>query len=371
MENTVAMTQCYDYQQEKVDTAVEKAVNLLGGIETFVKPGDKVLLKPNLVSPLKPEKMATTHPTVIQAICKLLKKVGAEIWIGDSGVHGTSKIFAACGIEEVARKYDCKICDIDRYETDFVFKKSNRLMKKVPVSKYVTEADVVINIPKVKIHAGVLYTGAVKNLYGTIVGKKKTEIHANTQTMDNFYLVLLDILNAVKPQLTIMDGIYGMEGNGPTNGTPAKTGMILASRNAAALDVIAVEQIGLNLKDIGYLTKAVELGFSPLRKEIQVVGDSVPMVKYKYPVKALVVLGKIIMKITPPIYNALLKPVPKFLKDKCIRCQECIKICPTEALTMDKLPIVDRKKCVSCFCCHEACLYNVIVRSDEKKRNRR
>ncbi|MCK4258978.1 MAG: DUF362 domain-containing protein [Halanaerobiales bacterium] len=370
MKNTVAMAKCYEYDQKKVDQAVNKVIDHLGGIENFVKPGDKVLLKPNLVSPLKPEKMATTHPAVLEAICKILKKVGAEIWIGDSGVHGTSKIFTVTGVEEVAKKYDCKICDIDRYEIDYVINEENILLKRIPLSKYITEADVVINIPKVKIHAGMVYTGAVKNLYGTIVGKNKSNIHGNTQTVDNFNLVLLDILNTVKPQLTIMDGIVGMEGNGPTNGSPKQTGMILASQNPTALDLVAIEQIGLKLKEIGYLVKAVEYDFSPKRNEITVVGDDVPPVKYKHPSRVLVWLGDVIMKIVPPIYNAFLKPIPVFKKDSCTQCKLCLKICPVNAITIKDIPEVDKKKCISCFCCHEACLSNAIIRSDEKKKKK-
>lgn len=367
MRNLVAKVKCDAYNLAQVEAGIRKIFDQLGNIEAVLAKGKKVLLKPNLVSPLPPEKAATTHPVVLEALVKILQDMGIEeIWIGDAGVHGTPKIFSICGINEIAEKYGCKVCDFDRYEIDEVFEDTNKYMKKLPISKYVTEADVIINIPKVKIHHAEIYTGAIKNLYGTLVGKNKMQIHARTQTKDNFEEVLVDVLNTVKPQIHIMDGIIGMEGNGPANGKPVQTGMLLGSYNAVALDIVAIRQIGIDLKEVTYVEKAIRRGLGPKAEEVQEIGDDIPIVVYERPTVALKMLGRVAQRLMPVFYY-LFKPVPVFDPSNCTKCGICKEICPVEAITIKDLPAVDKKLCISCFCCQEACFSDAIERSDIKK----
>ncbi|WP_432402611.1 DUF362 domain-containing protein [Wukongibacter sp. M2B1] len=368
MDNVVARVECDDYDLEKVENAIKSALEMMGNIDNLIKKENKVLLKPNLVSPLTPEKAATTHPVVIEAMVRILKDMGVtEIWIGDSGVHGTPKIFSTCGINGLAEKYGCKVCDFDNYDIDEVFEESNKYMKKLPLSKYITEADVIINMPKLKIHHAEVYTGAIKNMYGSIVGKNKMQIHAKTQTKDNFQHVLVDVLNTTKPDIYIMDGIVGMEGNGPANGKPIETNMILASYNAVAMDIVGAKQIGIDIKEVGYIVKAIKRGLGPSSKDVKVVGDDIPVVVYDRPAVALKVLGRISQRLMPVFYY-FFKPVPKFNEDSCTKCAICKEICPVNAIDMKKFPVVDKKLCISCFCCQEACFNDAIERSDMKKK---
>ncbi|MCG8539552.1 MAG: DUF362 domain-containing protein [Clostridia bacterium] len=368
MNNIVAKVECRSYDLHKVERSIELALKQIGNIDKVLKKGKKVLLKPNLVSPLPPEKAATTHPVVIEAVIRLLKDMGIEdIWIGDSGVHGTPKIFSICGMNDLAERYGCKICDFDNYYTDEIFEESNKYMKRLPLSKYITEADVIINIPKIKIHHAEVYTGAIKNMYGSIVGKNKMQIHAKTQTKDNFQHVLVDVLNSTKPDICIMDGIEGMEGNGPANGKPIKTNMILASYNAVAMDIVGAKQIGIDIKEVGYIVKAIKRGLGPRIKDVKEIGDYIPVIVYDRPAIALKILGRVAQRLMPVFYY-LFKPVPKFDPVNCTKCGICQEICPIDAIKMNTLPTVDKKLCISCFCCQEACFSDAIERSDVKKK---
>jgi len=366
--NIVAKVKCSSYDLHKVEDSIKSALKQIGNVDKVLKKGKKILLKPNLVSPLTPEKAATTHPIVIEAVIRILKEMEIEdIWIGDSGVHGTPKIFSVCGINDLADKYGCKVCDFDNYLTNEVFEESNKYMKRLPLSKYITEADVIINIPKLKIHHAEVYTGAIKNMYGSVVGKNKMQIHARTQTKDNFQHVLVDVLNATKPDICIMDGIVGMEGNGPANGKPVETNIILASYNAVAMDIVAAKQIGIDVKEVGYILKAIKRGLGPKVQDVNEIGDDIPVVIYDRPTVALKVLGRVAQKLMPVFYY-LFKPVPKFSEINCTRCEICKEICPVKAIDMKTLPVVDKKLCISCFCCQEACFSDAIERSDAKSK---
>ncbi|SKC76444.1 DUF362 domain-containing protein [Maledivibacter halophilus] len=371
MNNLVSKVKCTSYNLDKVENAIKLSLNQIGNIENVIKEDSKVLLKPNLVSPLPPEKAATTHPVVIEAMIRILKGIGVkEIWIGDSGVHGTPKIFSICGMNDLAKKYGCKICDFDNYYIDEIYEESNKYMKRLPLSKYITESDVIINMPKIKIHHAETYTGAIKNMYGSIVGKNKMQIHARTQTKDNFQHVLVDVLNSTKPNLCIMDAIVGMEGNGPANGKPIETNMILTSYNAVAMDIVAARQIGIDVKEVGYIEKAIKRGLGPKVQEVKEIGDKLPVITYDRPAVALKFLGRFAQKLMPVFYY-LFKPVPKFDPIKCIECGICKEICPVNAIRMEKIPVVDKKLCISCFCCQEACFSDAIERSDVKKEKKK
>lgn len=368
LNSAVIRKRCDVYETEQLERHI---TDMLDGLEFNKKielRDKKVLIKPNLVSPIKPEKGVTTHPVIVEAVIRYLLKAGVrDIGIGDSGMHGTEKIFSVTGMNEIARKYQCRICDFDRYETVNEIRSENRFLKEIPLTKYLKEADIVINIPKLKIHHAFMYTGAIKNIYGTVPGKNKLLIHAKAGNVERFEDILIDIFNTVQPTVHILDGIVGLEGNGPCNGTPIQTGLLLASYDAFALDVVACSQIGLDYKTIGYLNKYEKRKGHFSKASIQVIGDSVEKKEYDKPDILFKNLPNLIGKFLPAIYQYF-KPVPRFSATKCKSCNICVETCPVKALYMDKLPVVDKKKCISCFCCQEACFSDAIVRSDAAAR---
>ncbi len=364
----VSMRKCETYDSPVLEILIQSMLDDICNTKELFTKGKKILIKPNLVSPVAPEKAATTHPAMVEAVVKILLAHGVEeIWIGDSGIHGTDKIFKVCGMTRIAEEHGCKICDFDNYEIDRIQNPSNVILKKIPMSKYISECDLVINMPKTKIHHAVLYTGAIKNLYGTIVGKNKMKLHANLGTKDNFENALLDLYSNINPEITIMDGIVGMEGNGPANGKPIKSNMILASTNGLALDIVAMRQIGIKVKEVGYIEKGIERGIGPKETDIKVVGDTVEKVKYDKPSGFLIKFNGWAEQVTPLIYK-FFKPIPVFDNNKCVKCGICAEICPANAIVLPDIPKVDRVTCISCFCCQEACFSDAITRSDSKKK---
>lgn len=364
----VAIKSCEIYDVDLIEMHLREMLEEVYDLKANIHDKSKVLIKPNLVSPLTPDKAATTHPAVVEAVVRILKSVGAKnIWIGDSGIHGTSKIFEVCGMNDIAKRYDCQICDFDSEAIDHIQNQDNLILKNIPLTHFINDCDLIINMPKTKIHHAVLYTGAIKNLYGTIVGKNKMKLHANLGTKDNFENALLDLYTTVSPTINIMDGIVGMEGNGPANGKPVHSNMILASTNGLALDIVAMSQIGIGVKDVGYIEKGLKRNMGPRPSDIEIVGDQIPAVAYEKPSAFLVKLNGFVERVTPSIYQHM-KPIPKFDKDKCVKCEICEEICPVDAIEMNGLPQVSKKECISCFCCQEACFSDAIVRSDSKKK---
>jgi uncharacterized protein (DUF362 family) len=240
----VSIVKCEDYNYEKVKNAVRSSFNNLGGIHTFITPSDKVLLKVNLLIRRRPEKAATTHPSIVQAIAELVIEAGGKPIIGDSpgGYHFYKKeilksVYETCGMIEAAERsgadlnYNTEVVDIPYPE--------GKVIKNIKTIKPLLKADKVINVPKVKTHMMTVYSGAVKNLFGIIPGSFKAEYHLRFEDTMDFSNLLIDLCLFAKPVLTIMDAVIGMEGYGPTNGNPKQVGLIIAGTNPYELDIIA------------------------------------------------------------------------------------------------------------------------------------
>lgn len=367
MENIVIQRKCDSYEYGKIYSHISYILDQLKFSELYELKGKSILIKPNLVAPMEPEKAVTTHPNIVRAVVEYLVQHGAEqIGIGDSGLQTDDKIYETTGMNQIANEFGCQICKFDKYEVVTCNNAENKVLKFVPLSKYVVDADIVIDIPKLKIHHAYIYTGAVKNIFGTVPGGNKLKIHAAAGKNSKFEETLVDIYKTVKPTICILDGIIGLEGNGPCNGTPVQSNLLLGSYNGLALDIVACSVIGVDYTEVGYLKKFVEREKGNIVQDIVVYGDDVEVTKYNRPnliYKKMPILFEIFV---PPLYR-LIKPVPKFDTDICIKCGICVRTCPVKALTLDNYPVVNKKKCISCFCCQEACRSNAINRSDAKK----
>lgn len=341
----VAIVKCESYEQEKVDKAVKEALNLIG---FKFKKGIKVLLKPNLIAPFKPERAATTHPSILIALCKILKKKNAKIYIGDSpGWPNVKAVMDTSGMSRVAEEYGAELLNFNSSKKIDLMNEQNKWLKKVTLPKIIKDVDVIINLPKLKTHTFTRYTGAVKNLYGFIAGGKKGYYHLITGTEKRFAEMLLDLHSFVKPRLTIMDAVIGMEGNGPTAGRPKQTGLILASEDCTALDIVASEIIGYKQDDILTITGAKERGFN---EKIEKAGLPDIKILYKKPFR-------LHQRILPKFITDLVYKDRIMINDqKCKKCLVCYNQCPAKAIELKKGVLkINEKKCIRCYCCHELC----------------
>jgi uncharacterized protein (DUF362 family)/Pyruvate/2-oxoacid:ferredoxin oxidoreductase delta subunit len=353
----ISLIRCERYDQPELDRAVRRAVDLLGGISRFVKSGDRVLLKPNLLAARSPEKRVTTDPGVVRSVARMVMEAGGRPWIADSpAVESFKKVAQATEMDRVAEDLGIELKGMDRSTP--VPHAGKGLFRKLEVSADALEADVVINLPKLKTHSQMLLTLGVKNLFGTIVAQRKAEWHYMVGVnRDTFASLLLEIYKAVHPALTILDGVWAMEGHGPSNGRPKHLNLIAAADDAVALDVIICHLLGVSLSDFPLYRAAKDRGTGETNlKRIDILGDDPG---------GFVVDGFDIPKLDsvsllPNAFDwfakryLVSKPIQE--KDTCAGCGQCAEICPAEAIQLGQRKIdFDYDRCIRCYCCQEVC----------------
>ncbi|MBS1406787.1 MAG: DUF362 domain-containing protein [Christensenellaceae bacterium] len=360
MENyDVAVVRCKTYDVEAVKPALEEAVNAVNGLD-FVMPGMKIIIKPNLVSFKKPDAAATTHPALLEALVEMLLARGADVTIGDSpgGPHSLpllNRVYTATGMDRV-EKLGAKLNrNMNEKTVDFP---EGKVLKNFTYTEYLDEADAIIDFCKLKSHGMLGMSAAVKNLFGTIPGLKKPEVHYKFQNDAEFADMLVDLNEYFKPRLAICDAVVGMEGNGPTAGTPRQIGAIIASKSTYYADVVGAELIGMNIDGLPTLQAAYERGFAPASsKNLRVYGDirALTVDDFKAPpVRGLSFMRK--GNVLHFISKAALEHKPTLKKRLCVGCGECARMCPAKAIEMkNKKPHINREKCIRCFCCQEFC----------------
>jgi uncharacterized protein (DUF362 family)/Pyruvate/2-oxoacid:ferredoxin oxidoreductase delta subunit len=355
-----AIIKCVDYQQNRVDKAVRESLNLLGGIEHYVWPGAKVLIKPNLITVRRPDEAATTHPAVVKALIQVVQAAGGLVTIADSPGGPFShkrleEIYAASGMDQVAAETGAHL-NYDLSAVNLPHPKG-RLLKGVTVIKAVAEADVVITVPKLKTHTLTGLTGAVKVTFGAVPSPLKTEYHLRMPKIGDFSQALLDICTLVNPRLTVMDAVVGMEGEGPSAGDPRPIGAILASTDSLACDVTAAALVGLDPLAVSTTRTAVRLGLtSGQLADIELVGDPLSEVRIDSfrPASTWLATNRI-SEFLLNLYGRLAGPRP-VINSNCDGCRTCLRNCPPQAITMvNKRPVVDYGTCIRCFCCQELC----------------
>lgn len=360
MENyDVAVVRCKTYNVEAVKPALEEALNAVNGLD-FVMPGMKIIIKPNLVSFKKPDEAATTHPALLEALVEMLLARGAGVTIGDSpgGPHSLpllNRVYAATGMDRL-EKLGAKLNrNMNEKTVDFP---EGKVLKNFTYTEYLDEADAIIDFCKLKSHGMLGMSAAVKNLFGTIPGLKKPEVHYKFQNDAEFADMLVDLNEYFKPRLAICDAVVGMEGNGPTAGTPRQIGAIIASKSTYYADVVGAELIGMNIDGLPTLQAAYERGFAPASsKNLRVYGDirALTVDDFKAPpVRGLSFMRK--GNVLHFISKAALEHKPTLKKRLCVGCGECARMCPAKAIEMkNKKPHINREKCIRCFCCQEFC----------------
>ena len=359
----VSINKCDSYDDQMVRKAIEASVAPLGGLESVVADADRVLLKLNLLSAKSPEAAVTTHPAIVKATVELVQELGATAVVGDSPGGGSTAasyktLLEKTGIQEVVDDTGCQLVRFDEAKLEAASQKA-KTFKKLTLAKAVTEADVIIGLPKLKTHNLTYYTGAVKLLYGYIPGMFKTEYHLHTaRDINTFADLLLDLHEMYPPAITVMDAIVGMEGAGPSNGNPRKIGLVLASKSCTALDYVAVTIAGFDPTSVPTVRLAQERGVGPARLEdIRILGEQVqPLVMEDFEKTLTTSLSR-----APPF---LINGLKRFIAAKpvvdasnCKRCGECFKACPPKAIAFTKArgPGINYSKCIRCYCCQELC----------------
>jgi len=358
----VAIIRCNSYDTEVVNAAIERGVNLLGGISAFITPGETILLKPNLVAADPPEKCSTTHPAVMEGILHLLSKEPVTVTYGDSpGFHSPQHAAKKSGLAKVANKYQINLADFVNGKD--VFNEGSLQNKVLHIANGVLEADGLISLPKLKTHGLQKMTGAIKNQFGCVPGPLKGEMHVKLPNAIDFAQMLVDLNTYVKPRLYIMDGIMAMEGNGPRGGSPLQMNVLLFSNDPVALDAVVCRLVDLDpsLVPTTQMGQAVGLG-TYLEEEIDLLGDDLQQFKqvnFDVDRQALKPFKKgFIAKFT----NTLLVPKPYIKEEDCVKCGVCVLMCPVEgkAINWNKgdktiAPIYNYNKCIRCYCCQEMC----------------
>lgn len=360
MKEKVAIVSCPDYTYERVLGAVKKSTDLLGGLGHFIKPGDQVLIKPNLLSGRPPEKAVTTHPNVVKATIQLVKEAGGLPFLGDSpGGGNLPKVAEKAGIKEVAVEMDCpiveftEVCEVEGTE--------GRTFKKLEVAKTALDADVLISLPKVKTHGLTLLTLGIKNMFGCVPGMfRKTQWHLKAgANPSHFSEMLVDLYGIIRPELTIVDGIMAMEGNGPNMGKPRQLGLLFAGIDCVALDAVITEVLSLPIEEVLTTKIAVEkgVGIGDL-KRIEVLGEKIEDVRIKgFQTPKGFSPDYLFVNLLQGLLKQSMTPRPVWIQDKCKACGTCVDACPPKAIQLEEKEKIriNYKGCIRCFCCSEIC----------------
>ena len=355
MSPAVSIIKSHTYDEEEVLKGLRHSIDFIGGMKSFVRKGDRVLLKPNLLIGKPPEKAVSTHPSIVRAVIQLAREAGGVPLIGDSpAVGSTARAAEKAGIKKIAEKMDCPIVEFNRPVSSPEGRA--RIFKQLEIDQTVLEADVVINLPKWKTHGMMLLTLGVKNLFGCIPGPRKALWHLKAgEDRKIFGQLLIDLYRIIRPSLTILDGIIGMEGNGPTSGRPIALGLLLASTDTLSLDQVVCDLLGIPRKTL--LTNWVALEQGMGRDEIEVLGEKVEKVKishFEFPPSSRTD-WKFPGFIRKALSNALTSR-PFVEKERCKACNHCLEICPPKALEQKGESLVfDYGRCIRCFCCQEVC----------------
>lgn len=393
----VAIVYCDSYDEDKVYNALKNGIDAIGGIESFVRTDERILVKPNFLVAAKPDKAIITHPSVIRGMLRILKEHGYEqVMCGDSPGHGSlENALHSAELTEAISQFGYSQADMG---TEVLVDYPEGITaKQFYFAKAVTEADAIIGLSKMKTHALEKITGAVKNMYGLICGYRKAAGHVSYPNASMFARMLADIHRATPQRLHIMDGIVAMEGNGPASGSPVAMNVLLFSADPVAIDTVFSTLVNVDPQLIPTNAQGEQLGIgscSPERIEILEVcpknrsgadygtGDETKQagaftVNIITPEEAFARYGsasfdvdrtgakKTFLSRFSDIMTSFARR-PYIDAALCIKCGICTEHCPVPSKAVDfkngrqKPPVYDYRKCIRCYCCQEMCPQHAI-----------
>ena len=362
MNNIVYLKQCDTYEERKVMEAVAEIISHFGGVDKVLERGKNILIKPNLLMARAPEGATTAHPEVVYAVAKLFCDAGANVTIADSpgGPYTNSsmkKVYAQCGMDRAAQRAQAMLNE-DLSSKKIAYQGiQNRTFELITP---VLQADTIINIAKAKTHMLTYYTGAVKNLFGTIAGLNKAVCHAKMPDAADFCEYLVDLCMYHKPAINMIDAVEGMDGKGPSGGRVRKVGVIAAGENPFACDLAMMHIVGLNHKRSPVHKVAVKHGLVAEEPEqLTLLGDAFPPITEPFLPAVQHTVAQGTMRFLPGFMQRILEPImikyPKITR-RCVGCADCARACPKQAIVVvNRRAQIDKSKCIKCYCCHELC----------------
>lgn len=263
----VSLIKAQSYNLKELRLSLEKLLAPLGGISAFVKSGDRVLLKPNLLTASRPTKECTTRKEIVYCVAQMVQEVGGKPFMGDSPAFGSAKgVAKANGYLPLCEELNLPIIEFNGHKYSI----NNDNFQHLRLSKEAMEADVVINLPKIKSHMQLTMTMGVKNLFGCVPGKMKAWWHMEAgKDANRFGEMLVETAKAIQPDLTIIDGIIAHEGNGPSAGEPRELGILGASRDVFGLDVAIADILNVSSEIVPTLVAQKKLGLCSDVKKIE------------------------------------------------------------------------------------------------------
>lgn len=359
MKTKVSLVRCKTYSPSEVYPAVRRSFELLGGAASFIKKGEKVLIKPNILSGRPPDDGVNTHVEFVRAVAKIVKECGATPVIGDTpgGSMGSKEVYGSSGFSSLAKDEGIELGEV----------RNVKMIQDMPIASYFFECDKIISLPKMKTHSLMVLTGAIKNMFGAMAGLNKSQCHKKFPKPEEFVKVLVDVFAAVRPHFVLMDGIVAMDGDGPASGRLKPAGLLIAGQDSVAVDSVFSHLVGVDPFNILTTREAYQRGLGEIELEkIEVLGETIEESFIK---GFKLSRSNIAMRIPGFLVKPLAKLVtfgPYINESSCKKCKICEESCPVSAITInEKISKIDYKKCIRCMCCHEVCPYGAV----ELKRN--
>lgn len=357
----VALVRCESYQEDLVFAAVKKGFDLIGGLSLFIKPGEKILLKPNMLVGDPPSKCSTTHPMVFKAVGKYVLEAGAKVTYGDSPGFGSPE-FASIKTEIAKAAKELNIPLDDFVNGRNIVYEQGRQNKRFFLANAVLNTEGIVSLPKLKTHAFAKMTGAIKNQFGCIPGTRKAEFHVKLPDVLNFSRMLVDLNGYLQPRLYVMDGIFAMEGNGPRGGTPKSMKVLLFSEDPVALDATVCRMMHLNPEFVPTIVFGYEAGLGTyIPEDIELVGDALEsFIDSSFRVNRDHAKEPKTNGIVPWFRNRIVAR-PVIQEKVCVRCGICVEVCPVKPKAIQWLalnnhpPVYHYNRCIRCLCCQELC----------------
>jgi uncharacterized protein (DUF362 family)/Pyruvate/2-oxoacid:ferredoxin oxidoreductase delta subunit len=341
------------YDTDVIRPIIREMLDSMG--PDWIKPGMRVLVKPNMLMPAAPEQAIVTHPLIVRTVAAYMLGKGTQVQVSDSPHVGSfRKLIRESGYDDALKDLDVDLKPFDQsVKVDI-----GQPFGEIEIAQDAVEADVVVNVAKLKSHAMMYLTLGVKNIFGTIVGLRKPEWHMRAG-VDRimFAKLLVQIYQTVSPGFTIVDGITVLEGQGPArSGKPRELGMLIGGANAHAVDTTICTLLGLDPDEL--LTYSTARNLDMFDGKVHVDGDIHILDDYLFPELNSLSLGSDSLNRFMRKY-VIQKPVVD--NDKCKICGECWKICPAEVISHNTKGIqFDYDKCIRCYCCLEVCLHGAI-----------
>lgn len=361
----VSVVPLSEYSPESARRSLATLLDSLGFLEK-IKKGMTVVIKANLVSAMKPEEAATTHPVLLCALTDMLIERGAKVILGDSpgGLYNAAfvgRVYTKTGMRELVSHGASLNDDFSEKAASFP---DGKVLKDFTYTAYLDKADLIINFCKLKSHGMMGVSCAAKNMFGTIPGVIKPEYHFRFPKYEDFADMIVDLDEYFHPEISIADAVVGMEGNGPTAGTPKAINCLLASHSPHNLDMVAAKILGFERSELPILDAAYKRGMTPESYEdVRIFGcvDDLILSDFERVVerRSLEFSGdgkSGIKRLFSKFAASILRTRPALKKDLCVGCGICRDICPAKAIVIkNKKAVIDKKKCIRCFCCQEFC----------------